>query len=89
MERTTNYQVSHGGELRGTYKNLQRLQNNIFDSVGNEETADNTPFPYGLKKLLLLNFGFPFLVLMLSIPFSALKMIILPFPMELQHFVIP
>jgi hypothetical protein len=45
MERTTNHQVSHGGELRGTYKTPRRLQDNIFD-VGNNS---NTPFPYGTE----------------------------------------
>jgi hypothetical protein len=47
MERTTNHQVSHGGELRGTYKTSRRLQDNIFD-VG---INNNTPFPYGTEEI--------------------------------------
>jgi hypothetical protein len=50
MERATNHQVSHGGELRGTYKTPRILQDNIFD-VGNKGTAGNNPFPYGTPEI--------------------------------------
>jgi hypothetical protein len=53
MERTTNHQVSHGGELRGTYKTLRRLQGEM-DNIFVEDTAGNTPFSYGTEEITSL-----------------------------------
>jgi hypothetical protein len=51
-KHTTDYQVSHGGELRGTYKAMRRLQggNNPFPD-GNEATAGNNAFPIGTEEI--------------------------------------